>query len=196
SPCWCPSASSAEFSHAGTAESLSGATPPPSHPHCLPPRPPGTPPHRFHVDCDMDASVLNPNSNSYATVDEESEITGELVLVFNKLGRTITAIPALQVAGRERSNYRQKKRRTGEGHEQEDTPRVRRPSRGAHSGCRPRRRRSQPGPGPVRPVSPRAPLHARTRPQVARQVRPRAGPARRHPGAGAGAREALIPRSR
>ena len=40
--------------------------------------------------CDLIASILNPNSRFFATLAQESEITGKFLLVFNKFTRTIT----------------------------------------------------------------------------------------------------------
>src|SRR5436190_2018862 len=45
---------------------------------------------RLRANCDLIASILNPNSIFSATPSQESEITSKFLLVFNKFGRTIT----------------------------------------------------------------------------------------------------------
>src|SRR5215471_18202868 len=103
----------------------------------------------------MGASVSNHNRNSYATLTEKTEITGEFVLVFNKLGRTIGGDHRRSIRSGGATDTGTKNQPSGEGHEQEDTPGVRPAPRGTGLRRRPRRRPSQPGQEPVRPLSAR-----------------------------------------
>src|SRR5262249_10148219 len=41
------------------------------------------------ANCDLIASILNPNRSFSATLSHKTEITGEFVLAFNKFGETI-----------------------------------------------------------------------------------------------------------
>src|SRR5215470_15482225 len=79
---------------------------------------------------------------------------------------------------------------SGEGHEQNVNPQVRRPPQFRRR--RSRRPRPRPGEAPVRSLPTRAPLHARTRPQVACQARSGLRPVRRVAGPRPRARQALI----
>ena len=47
---------------------------------------------RSSLDCDLNASILNPNRIFSATDSQETEITNKLVLVFNKFARTMASM--------------------------------------------------------------------------------------------------------
>ena len=49
----------------------------------------GAPPYDLQLDCDLIASILNPNRIFSATGCQETEITNKFVLVFNKFARTM-----------------------------------------------------------------------------------------------------------
>jgi hypothetical protein len=57
----------------------------------------------LRADCDLIASILNPNRSFSATLCHKTEITSEFVLAFNKFGATISGKGALQRIKAERS---------------------------------------------------------------------------------------------
>jgi len=62
------------------------------------------------ANCDLIASILNPNRSFSATLSHKTEITGEFVLAFNKFGETIAGKGVLRAIKAER------KRGTGYDH--------------------------------------------------------------------------------
>src|SRR5262245_15346214 len=94
--------------------------------------------------CDLIASILSPNCSFSATPAQESEITGNFLLVFIKFIRTITNNSAL---------FAIRTGRTGSRRHETEHSRRRPPRQGAGHLGRYRRFRAEPGPAPLRPVS-------------------------------------------
>src|SRR5262249_51977649 len=104
------------------------------------------------ANCDLIASILNPNRSFSATLSHKTEITGEFVLAFNKFGETITGKGVLRAIKAERkrgTGYDEKS--TGGGHGKDNSKRCC-AAHGTGRVGRSRRVRARSGQKPVRSI--------------------------------------------